>query len=217
MTEEGTTTDVNGGGKQPDMGGQADTPEQPTEKTFTQADVDSLIADRLSRERDKVAKQYNDYDDLKAGAAEWQKHQDAQKGELEKLQEQLEEVQRERDDALQRRQDTLIQSAFVTAASAHNVTHPADAYNLADLSKVRIDDDGKVTGVKDQVEALVKDGRLPLKGQAQAPDVDGGVGTGRKGQKPAPTAAEIREQAAVYGVSPEQMAAQYGVSLGKNQ
>jgi hypothetical protein len=216
MPEEDTGVEPQATGQEPaDESGQ-----EPT--TFTPEYVQDLRQEAAKyrtqlRDTKQKLEGFSDYDDLKAEAAEWQKHQDAQKGELEKLQEQLEEVQRERDDALQRRQDTLIQSAFVTAASAHNVTHPADAYNLADLSKVRIDDDGKVTGVKDQVEALVKDGRLPLKGQAQAPDVDGGVGTGRKGQKPAPTAAEIREQAAVYGVSPEQMAAQYGVSLGKNQ
>lgn len=56
-----------------------------TEKTFTQADVDRLIRERLAREREK----YADYEDLKAKAAA------ADKGtsQLDKIQEQLTAMQ----------------------------------------------------------------------------------------------------------------------------
>ena len=54
-------------------------------KTFTQADVDRLLADRLARERKKFA----DYDGLKKKAIEFDKWQDAQKSEVEKLNDQL--------------------------------------------------------------------------------------------------------------------------------
>jgi glutamate synthase domain-containing protein 3 len=54
-------------------------------KTFTQADVERLLADRLSRERKKFA----DYDGLKKKAIEFDKLQDAQKSEVEKLNDQL--------------------------------------------------------------------------------------------------------------------------------
>ena len=39
------------------------------EQTFTQADVDRIVADRLKRERDAVKAKYADYDDMKAKAA----------------------------------------------------------------------------------------------------------------------------------------------------
>jgi len=39
-----------------------------TEQTFTQADVDRLIGERLKRERDATKAKYGDYDDLKAKA-----------------------------------------------------------------------------------------------------------------------------------------------------
>ena len=53
---------------------QSEAPEQPEqpeakeqqEQTFTQADVDRIVADRLKRERDK----FKDYDELKAKAGE---------------------------------------------------------------------------------------------------------------------------------------------------
>ncbi len=49
-----------------------------------------------------------------------------------------------------------------------------------------------------------------------APGLDGGAGTGtRKSGKPAPTAQEIKEEAAVLGVNEFYLAEQYGVALGK--
>lgn len=43
------------------------TPE-PTPETFTQADVDRIVAERLKREREATRAKYADYDDLKAQA-----------------------------------------------------------------------------------------------------------------------------------------------------
>lgn len=40
------------------------------EQTFTQADVDRIVAERLKREREKFTAKYGDYDDLKAKAGE---------------------------------------------------------------------------------------------------------------------------------------------------
>ena len=54
------------------------------EKTFTQAQVDAIVADRLARDRKDRA----DYDDLKAKAAELDKLKEAGKSELEKAQSQ---------------------------------------------------------------------------------------------------------------------------------
>ena len=42
-------------------------PEKP-EQTFTQADVDRIVADRLKREREATRTKYADYDDLKTKA-----------------------------------------------------------------------------------------------------------------------------------------------------
>ena len=50
------------------------------ERTFSQADVDRMIADRLSREQEK----YADYDALKAAKEELDKLNDGLKSEFEK-------------------------------------------------------------------------------------------------------------------------------------
>lgn len=60
-------------------------------QTFTQADVDRIVSERLSRERAR----YADYDDLKAKASEYDKAAEAQKTEQQRLAEQLQAAQSE--------------------------------------------------------------------------------------------------------------------------
>lgn len=58
-------------------------------KTFTQGDVDKLIADRINRERKKFA----DYGDLQKKAKRLSEIEDAQRSEVEKLNDQLTDAQ----------------------------------------------------------------------------------------------------------------------------
>ena len=216
---EPTQTDAQDGGAEPVTTSTVTEPAQqsgaePTEptddgKTFTQADIDRAVKDRLTREKAKFA----DYDDLKATAAKWQEHEDDQKSELEKLQDQITAAEAERDVAQQEAVSTMIQSAFVTAASKFGAAHPEDAYRLADLSLVDMKDGKIAGGVEDQVETLVKDGRLPKSGSSQVPNVDGGSGQLQRGQEPSMTEAEIREEAILFGVSPHFYAEAQGVKL----
>lgn len=62
---------------------QETTPAQEPEKTFTQAEVNAIVSDRLSRERGK----YADYEDLKSKAALYDAQQGADKTDLQKAQE----------------------------------------------------------------------------------------------------------------------------------
>ena len=62
---------------------------QQPERTFTQAEMNAIISDRLSRERSK----YADYDDLKAKAAQFDAAQEAGKTELQKANEKAAKLQ----------------------------------------------------------------------------------------------------------------------------
>jgi hypothetical protein len=62
---------------------------QTSTKTFTQADIDRIVAERVTREQ----KKYADYADLKKAAAKLAKIEDDQKTEVEKLGEQLSAAQ----------------------------------------------------------------------------------------------------------------------------
>ena len=59
------------------------------EKTFTQAEVDAIVGERLGREKAKFA----DYEDLKNKAAEYDRQQEASKSELQKAQEKSAKLQ----------------------------------------------------------------------------------------------------------------------------
>jgi hypothetical protein len=58
------------------------------DKTFTQSDIDRIVADRLGREKSK----YADYDDLKAKAEQFDEHQAANESETDKLRKQVEQL-----------------------------------------------------------------------------------------------------------------------------
>ena len=84
--------------------------EETTEKTFTQAELDAIVADRLSRERAK----YANFDILKDKAAKFDAAEEANKTELQKA---TEAVTREktRADDLQKQIDTMNARSKVSA------------------------------------------------------------------------------------------------------
>lgn len=86
------------------------TPGSSAEKTFTQAELDAIVADRLSRERAK----YADFDILKDKAAKFDAAEEANKTELQKA---TEAVTREktRADDLQKQIDTMTARSKVSA------------------------------------------------------------------------------------------------------
>jgi hypothetical protein len=61
-------------------------------KTFTQEELERILAERLKREREK----YKDYDELKKAAEELKKIKESQMSEQEKLQMRLAEIEREK-------------------------------------------------------------------------------------------------------------------------
>lgn len=124
------------------------------EKTFTQADLNKLIDERLTRERAK----YADYADLKKAADQWKQHEDAQKTEVEKLQAQIADWQNRATQADQRRQTAILRSSVMAEAGKQGV--PADrieaAYKLLDTSKLSVDESDAVSGLEDAIKALLQ-------------------------------------------------------------
>jgi hypothetical protein len=135
------------------------------EKTFTQAELDEIVAKRLERERKKYEK-FADYDDLKARLAEYEKEREerqrAEMTEIERYKADYEKVTSEKqtlEQQLTELRETIkrekIVNEFIKVATALNVAYIDDALKLADLSAVTVDEEG-VKGVKEAVEALVQ-------------------------------------------------------------
>ncbi|MGG1641871.1 scaffolding protein [Paenibacillus sp. NRS-1782] len=133
-------------------------------KTFTQDELDQVIADRIARER----KKYADYDELKAKLTEFERaNEERQRAEMtatERLEaekaealEAAETARTERDQALTAANQRLIKAEFRTLARELNVRVDAidDAYVLADLSTASVEGDGRISGVEDVVKALI--------------------------------------------------------------
>ena len=150
----------------PDPDGDDSQPAADTEpaKMFTQEDLEKKIAERLTRER----KKYADYDDLKKKAEEYEQAEAERKKAEMTAQERLEAERaealrkaQEAEEAAQRSMSTanqrLIKSEFKLLAKEAGVRADAleDAFKLADVSGVTVDEDGNVDGVKAVIEALI--------------------------------------------------------------
>ena len=91
------------------------------DKTFTQAEVDSIVEGRLAREKQK----YADYEDLKEKASKYDEYQEQSKTELQK--------EKEKSDALQAKLSTLEKKDTVRQVRekvAKDTSVPVEAYAL---------------------------------------------------------------------------------------
>lgn len=133
------------------------------EKTFTETEVNDIVAKRLERER----KKYADYDDIKAQLTELlaaeEEREKAQMSELERAEaekaaalKKAQEAEDARSKALESANQRLIRAEFALEAKSAGIEYVDDAFRLADLSKVTVDDDGNVLGVVDAVKTLVE-------------------------------------------------------------
>ena len=127
------------------------------ERTFTQAEMDAIIGERLKRDRAK----YADYDELKAKAAKYDEAEEASKSELQKAVEER--------DALKARLEKLEADAkraeeVAKAAAEHGV----DAALLARMSG-DVEENAKF--LEKQMANVSKYGSVPDGGEQQPPTI----------------------------------------------
>ncbi|MCY9546787.1 phage scaffolding protein [Lysinibacillus xylanilyticus] len=194
-------------------------------KTFTQTQLDELIAKRIERERKKFA----DYHDLKTQLEKYEQKAEEQRlaelGEVEKAQEQAKnfevqfteltaQLEAERNNARQQ----AIKNEFIKAASSANIIDIDAAMALSDLSAVGIGEDGKVNGVDDVIKALVENKPyLVAKKQTQPIGTATNSGSGGQSEKTAEQLlADAAEKARQTGLLKDKAAyAQLKKQLGK--
>jgi hypothetical protein len=135
------------------QGASADKPE----RTFTQAEMEAIIGERLKREKAK----YADYSELQAKAAEYDKAQEASKSELQKAVEERDSLKSQLD-ALQA--EKAHADAVAKAASEHGV----DAALLARMSG---DVEENALYLKSSMASVSKYGSVKDGGEATPPTV----------------------------------------------
>lgn len=168
-------------------------------RTFTQDELDELVARRLTQERRK----YADYGDLKKKAAEFDALAEQQKSDAEKA---VDAARREgRSEALKAANDRLLK-AEVRAAAAQKLADPADAVRLLDLASFTVGDDGEIDGaaITAAVEQLVTDKPYLA---AQPSGFQGSGGNGPRGARPGtgPTLPQLIAEAERSGNTRESM------------
>lgn len=165
--------------------------ETPTQvRTFTQAEMDQVIKDRLERERAK----YADHAELKKAADRLKEIEDAQKTELEKLQERLTQFEQQATQTTQENKRLKLSAKIASIAGSLGAVDPHDANFQMATQAIDPDGDGADDKIKDSIEAL-KAQRPYLFGKAQ-PHVepfnpDGGPGDKRE--------SDTQRRARIYG------------------
>ena len=130
------------------------------ERTFTQADLDRIVKERLGREQAR----YADYDVLKKAAEELSKLKDADLSEQEKLKKRIAEMEEAAADkdaqakaVEMKTNEKLMRAEVRVLAATMNFIDPEEAWKLADLSEVAFNDDGTIKNVGEALKKLAKD------------------------------------------------------------
>lgn len=131
-----------------------------------QVEIDRIIAERVNRantsagskalEEQAKALGYASFEAMQVAAKAHKAAQEKEKSELQKEQEAKAAAEAKAQQAEARAKQAFIKASFVAQAASANLVDIEDAFVLADLSSVTVADDGKVEGVKEAVEALVK-------------------------------------------------------------
>ncbi|WP_153979259.1 scaffolding protein [Paenibacillus xylanilyticus] len=129
-------------------------PQEP-EKTFTQSELDAIVRERLMRDR----KGREDYEDIKAKLAEMEGKQPEYAAEKEAAEKRAQEAEEARTNALKVANERLVKAEFkALAATGEQKIRPdaiEDAFKLADISGVMVDDSGNVAGMAEVISALI--------------------------------------------------------------
>lgn len=148
----------------PDPDKKTDGDDKPKKLELSQEEFDAKIEERLARER----KKYAGHDELKTKLAALElAEEERKKAEMSDKErsdadtaaaiKRAEDAEAERDRALSAANQRLINAEFRAMARELNIRPDAldAALKLADLTPVKVDDEGNVVGVKDAVQALI--------------------------------------------------------------
>lgn len=147
-------------------------------RSFTQADVDRIVQERLARARTTPPA---DYDELKQKAERLAEIETANQTELEKAQNRAADLERQANEATERAREALLRSAVVAEAARKNVVDPDAAVALLDRTTLELDDDGSPKNIAEAMDALLK-AKPYLAGGSRAGSADLGARGGDAGK-----------------------------------
>jgi hypothetical protein len=150
------------------------------EKTFTQAELDEILAKRLKRDKEKQAETDEKLKRLEEFEKAEEERKKAAMSEAEKLKAEKEEADKkaqEAADQAKKAQETanqrIINTEIRSIARSLNANDPNDVLALLDKTGIEMDDEGNVKGVEDALKAL-KESKPWMFKQVVGADASGG-------------------------------------------
>jgi hypothetical protein len=121
-----------------------------------QAELDSMIADRVRRARAGEKEKYSDYEEAKRKAEAFDKIEESNKSELEKAAAAREAAEKERDEAIAASKEAALRVQVIAEGTRKNMADPEDALALLDRSVLDYDAEGVATNVGEALDTLLK-------------------------------------------------------------
>jgi hypothetical protein len=132
------------------------------ERTFTQADLDRIVKERLGKQESSLLKQIGvtTLDEAKTATAKLKAMDEASKTESERLNDQLKAAEGRVAKAEDDRRKALVKAAVIAEASKPGRVagdRLEAAYKLLDTSKITVGEDDTVSGIEDAITALLEE------------------------------------------------------------
>lgn len=193
------------GGKK-DSGASTDQQQQKPFAVFDSEEAFNARMDREARRRLEAAAKaagFDSVDEFVEAAKKAREAEEATKSELQKLTEKLTKAEQKAAAIQAQAEKALVDAEIIRHATALGFADPSDAVALLDRSGVKVDlEAGKVEGVKEAVEALLK-AKPHLKAQAPLPSTGPTDNSQeRKPTKPAALAAAVAQFYSKLGQQP---------------
>lgn len=152
------------------------------DKTFSQADVDKIVQNRLAKE----TKKFGDYEDLKARAAKADELEAAQRTDAEKQAARTAELERKDATNTTAVQEARLENAVLRSAGKVGIVDPDAAVKLLDHSAIEYDSDGKPTNIEKLLKQLIEERPYLADNATRTTSFDGGARTTASGNKQSP-------------------------------
>jgi len=161
MTDETNTTIDEGKQPEPDKtpnetpkpDGQGSQPE--SERTFTQQELNDIVTGRLSKKEKAIVDELGmTIEEAKKQLKVIKDKEDAEKSEIQRLTEDLDNWKRQTKEAQEREARIKRESRIKDIASELQFQDPSDAITFLDQSKIETDDNGNVTNAKPLLSEL---------------------------------------------------------------
>ena len=143
------------------------------DRTFSQADVDKIVQDRIARVKTTLPA---DYEDLQAAAKKLSVIEEANKTDLEKANARADKAEADSVKATERVKESTLRSAIIAEAAKRQVVDPDAAVALIDRASLELDDNGNPTNIAKAMDALLK--TKPYLAGAAKGDADQGARSG---------------------------------------